>query len=271
MFCNIGNANIYYEVIGNGKPIVMLHGFSPDHRLMTGCMEPIFREHEGYKRIYLDLPGMGKSDSPSWIISTDDMLKAVITSIKRIIPNQNFLLAGQSYGGYLARGIIHKMKNQVDGLLLICPVVIAENTQRDCPEDTVAYRDEKFLSSLSPDEAKEFCEMGVIQNEYTFHRYQNEIAVGLSIANEPFLKRLRKKYSFSFEVDDPFYAKFQRTTLMIAGRQDSCVGYRDLFKIIENYPKASLAILNNAGHNLQIEQPEVFSHLVSEWLKQLTC
>lgn len=269
MNCNIGNANIYFELFGEGKPIVMLHGFSPDHRLMTGCMEPIFRKHEGYKRIYLDLPGMGKSNAPAWISSTDDMLQAVIASIECIIPNQSFLLVGESYGGYLARGVISKMNHQVDGLLLICPVVIAENSQRDCPNDTVVYRDEKFLSSLSPDEAKEFCEMGVIQNEYTFRRYKNEIAVGLSIANETFLKRLRERYEFSFDVDNPVYAKYSGPTLMLAGRQDSCVGYRDLLKIVENYPKASLAVLNNAGHNLQIEQPELFNSLVSEWLTQL--
>lgn len=268
MNCDIGNANIYYETFGDGKPFVMLHGFSVDHRLMTGCMEPIFRKHKGFKRIYLDLPGMGKSDSPSWISSTDHMLQAVIASIRRILPNQSFLLAGESYGGYLARGIVSRMNCQVDGLLLICPVVIAEKGQRDCPDDTIAYRDERFLSGLSPDEAKEFCEMGVIQNEYTFHRYKNEIAAGLNIANEPYLKKIQEKYGFSFDVDNPKYISFGKPALMIAGRQDSCVGYRDLIKIIENYPKASLAILNDAGHNVQIEQPELFNSLVGKWLAQ---
>ncbi|MEA0562741.1 alpha/beta fold hydrolase [Lysinibacillus irui] len=60
-FCQIKKANIYYEVIGTGTPIIMLHGFSPDHRLMKGCMEPIFDGREGWKRIYLDLPGMGRT------------------------------------------------------------------------------------------------------------------------------------------------------------------------------------------------------------------
>lgn len=39
----------------------MLHGYSPDHRLMAGCMEPIFNKKSNYKRVYIDLPGMGKS------------------------------------------------------------------------------------------------------------------------------------------------------------------------------------------------------------------
>lgn len=39
MECKVKNIPIYYEVIGQGKPIVMIHGYTPDHRLMKGCME----------------------------------------------------------------------------------------------------------------------------------------------------------------------------------------------------------------------------------------
>jgi len=52
MECKIKNLSINYEIIGEGKPIVMIHGYYPDHRLMMGCMEPIFRVNDGYRRIY---------------------------------------------------------------------------------------------------------------------------------------------------------------------------------------------------------------------------
>ncbi len=109
MECKIQNISINYEIIGDGKPIIMLHGYSIDHRLMTGCMEPILSVKDNYKRIYIDLPGMGKSESAEWITNSDVMLEIVIDLIERIIPNENFLLAGESYGGYLSRGIIYKM------------------------------------------------------------------------------------------------------------------------------------------------------------------
>jgi pimeloyl-ACP methyl ester carboxylesterase len=51
MECEIQNIKIYYETIGHGKPILMIHGFAPDHRLMKGCMEPIFENRGNYKRI----------------------------------------------------------------------------------------------------------------------------------------------------------------------------------------------------------------------------
>lgn len=55
-YCKVKNAHIYYEEIGKGKPIIMIHGFTPDHRLMSGCMEPIFQDNSDWRRIYLDLP-----------------------------------------------------------------------------------------------------------------------------------------------------------------------------------------------------------------------
>ncbi|MDR6724439.1 pimeloyl-ACP methyl ester carboxylesterase [Paenibacillus amylolyticus] len=50
-YCKVKHANIYYEEMGTGKPIIMIHGFSPDHRLMSGCMEPIFEKIPGWRRI----------------------------------------------------------------------------------------------------------------------------------------------------------------------------------------------------------------------------
>jgi len=81
------NISINYEIIGDGKPIVMLHDYSLDHRLMTGCMEPIFSTKDRYKRIYIDLLDMGKSESAEWISSSDVMLEIVIDFIKKIIPS----------------------------------------------------------------------------------------------------------------------------------------------------------------------------------------
>jgi pimeloyl-ACP methyl ester carboxylesterase len=57
---------------------------------------------------------------------------------------------------------------------------------------------------------------------------------------------------------------------MIMGRQDSAVGYRDHWQLIENFPRASFVILDKAGHNLQIEQEKLFRELVKEWLSRVS-
>jgi len=266
MECIVKNITINYEIFGEGKPIIMMHGYYPDHRLMTGCMEPVFRNRDNYKRIYIDLPGMGKSESAEWVTNSDIMLEIVIDFIEKIIPNEKFILVGESYGGYLSRGIICKMADRVDGVLLICPVIIADNKKRNAPDHVVLVKDNKLLSKLTPKDAEDFNSMAVVQNEKIYERYKEEIISGVKVADNRFLESLKVNgYEFSFDVDK-VNKKFDKPALIMLGKQDSCVGYKDAWNILENFTRATFAILDRAGHNLQIEQEELFNSLINEWL-----
>ena len=269
MECNVRGVNIYYEVLGEGKPIVMIHGWSPDHRLMKGCMEPVFdTADKAWKRIYFDLPGMGKTKGASWINGSDRMLDLVLEFIVTVIPNQHFVLAGESYGGYIARGIIKKMPSVVDGLLLICPAVDQETINDNGTEFEVLERDETLLGSLSEEERSSFTGKGLnaTQNRRIWERFKEEILPGLRLADKSFLGNcLSQQVPYSFDVD-ALGSPYRKPALFLAGRQDSVVGYRDLWKIIGMYPRASFVLLDKAGHNLQIEQDVLFTATVKEWL-----
>ena len=266
MECKMKNISLNYEIIGNGKPIIMLHGYHVDHRLMAGCMEPVFNNIDEYKRIYVDLPGMGKTKGENWIINSDVMLDIVINFIEKIIPSENFLLTGESYGGYLARGIVHKIANKVDGLFLLCPAIIMDFKKRNVPSHIILKGDDKLLSQLEPSDAECFTSIQVVQSKKNWDRYRDEILPGIRLADNNFLLNLQENgYAFSFDVDS-LKDKFNKPTLMLLGRQDSGVGYKDAWSILDNYPRATFAVLDRAGHNLQIEQEELFNSLVSEWL-----
>lgn len=269
MQCEIKNISINYEIIGEGKPIIMLHGYYTDHRLMFGCMETIFGAKSGYKRIYVDLPGMGNSDSAEWITNSDIMLDIVIQFIEKIIPDENFLLVGESYGGYLSRGVVYKMPSRVDGVLLICPVIIANNKKRNVPKHVVLLKDNMLLSKLTSENAEEFNSSMVVQSKRIYERYKNEIISGIKIANKNFLRNIKRNgYEFSFVVDK-MDEKFNKPTLIMLGKQDSCVGYKDAWSILDNFPRATFTVLDGAGHNLQIEQEILFNSLVNEWLTRV--
>jgi pimeloyl-ACP methyl ester carboxylesterase len=47
MECKLNHLTIHYQVFGEGKPILLLHGAPPDHRALLGCMEPIFNNRAG--------------------------------------------------------------------------------------------------------------------------------------------------------------------------------------------------------------------------------
>jgi len=248
----------------------MIHGYSPDHRLMKGCMEPVFRDGSNYKRIYFDLPGMGRTKAETWITNSDVMLDIVLEFIEQIIPGENFLLAGESYGGYLSRGILKKIPHRVDGLLMICPCIIPDSGKRTLPQKKVILRNDKLLSQLEPYEMEQYSSITVVQSKETCQRFRNEVLSGLKLADEAFLANFRETgYAFSFDIDEAG-SIFDKPALMLMGRQDTSVGYKDAWNLLDRYPRATFAVLDRAGHNLQIEQANTFTCLVSEWLDRVT-
>lgn len=267
MFITIDGQKIYCHLVGEGKPVVLLHGLGCDHRLMAGCMEPVFQAHPGYRRVYVDLPGMGRSDAPLSRACSDRILETLSALIRKLVEGP-FLLAGESYGGYLARGLLASgFAEQVDGLLLLCPVVVPEQAVRDVPENPARQYDLRFLERLDPEEKESFCSYAVVANAKTYGRYRAEVLPGVRAGNAAFLERLERQYAFSFDVDERIrQTPYEKPVLFLTGRQDDCVGYRDLWRLLEDYPRAAFAVLDMAGHNLQIEQPELFNGLVENWL-----
>jgi pimeloyl-ACP methyl ester carboxylesterase len=269
MFCDLGNVRVYYETHGHGVPVLMIHGFYPDHRLMKGCMEPIFASRPGWKRIYFDLPGMGNTRGQTWIDSSDKVLEVVLAFADRMLPHQDFLVVGESYGGYLARGLVLKKRESVNGLLLICPLIVPNQDERSLPVRKIIVEDRKLISELDQSDAEEFESMAVVQNRANWERFRDEILVGLKAADTAYLEQLRSKgYRFSFDVDSP-PQPYEKPVLIVTGRQDASVGYGDAWRIVENYSRATFAVLDSAGHNLQIEQARLFNALVSEWLDRV--
>ncbi len=266
MFCEVSGVSVYYEAIGEGFPVLMLHGYGIDHRVMTGCMEPIFEKRPGYRRIYMDLPGMGKSKAPGWLENTDQVLDIVIELSEKVIPGGNFLVAGESYGGYLARGMVYKIPERLGGVLLICPVVVGERAKRQLPPRTVFVKDEKLLASINPEDRKFFERMLLLQDKRRWERFQQDILPGRRMVDSAFLERLKEHgYECSFDVDN-LPKPFGKPSLILTGRQDASVGYKDALRLVDNYSRGTFAILDRAGHGLEVEQEGVFNCLTMEWL-----
>ncbi len=269
MECDLGDVTVYYEIIGEGYPLVTIHGFVPDHRLMKGCLEPIFQKRKGYKLIYFDLPGMGKTKSVDWIENSDQMLDIVLRFIDKVVPKEHMLIIGESYGGYLARGVLYKLFNRVDGLCLLCPVISPLPNKRNVPEKVTLLEDPELMFTLNDFDAKEFENIAVVQNKKVWERFRDEFLSGVKVANEAFLNKIwLHGYPLSFDVDK-LHNKFEKPTLFLVGRQDHIVGYKNSWQILENYPRATFIVMDQAGHNLQIEQEELFNKLIEEWLDRV--
>lgn len=267
MFYRYQELEMHYKIYGHGTPILMIHGLSCDMRLMVGCMKPIFKDINGFQRIYIDLPGMGLSNAPLSFASCDKILEALLAFIEDNIKG-NFILAGESYGGYLVNGIISVMPERVIKAIEICPMVVENHDERRKASKNFTDFDEEFMATLSERNRKYFSNFAVIANKETFDRYASDFIPGIKCLDKNFIYMLRKNYCFSFDL----YArlaelKFNKPVLIFAGKQDTAVGYVDLYDgLVPLFPQASFILLNKAGHNLQIEQKDVFETIIKNWL-----
>lgn len=253
---------IDYEIIGNGTPILFLYGWGMDRRMMTGCFEPVFANLNNYRRIYIDLPGMGISTAGD-VTSSDDMLVILHTFAEEII-GEEFIIAGESYGGYLARGFVKQYPQMVNGVILLCPLVYPGSRQGRVEPLTVIKRDDEFLGTLTKEQYDSFTYMNVVLTQSVYERYSKDIMPAIEIQNRHFLDEVLNG-SCTFDVDK-LEQPFESPCLIIVGKQDTEVGYKDQFDLIKSYPNATYCAINGAGHNLQIEQPGLFENIVKQWL-----
>src|SRR5215216_599174 len=141
MECVLESISVHYEVFGEGKPIMILPGWGLNTRLTAHELEPYFQQRKGWKRIYMDPPGHGKTPGKDWIANQDQMLEILLACIEKLIPNQRFSLIGVSLGAYLARGVLRSQVDRIDGIAMIVPIILAEDEKRTLPSHQVLVED----------------------------------------------------------------------------------------------------------------------------------
>ena len=255
MECQIDGVLVHYVEHGDGVPLVALHGAGVDHREIEAAVEAVIPS-TGYRRIYPDLPGMGRSTA-NGLSSNSDVIALLGTFLDRLGAGP-VLLVGHSYGAYLARGLAAAKPDGVIGLAVICPLA---GHARDVPDHTVIRQDSDAYDDLPQEHRAGFDEYFVVRTRDTARRYRDHVVPGEALVAEADLERI-----FSGWTVDVGSAALQAPTLIVAGRHDSVVGYADATDLLDRYPHASLAVVDDAGHALMHERADVFGALIREWL-----
>lgn len=264
MEATIGGVAVHYAQHGSGIPVLALHGAGADHREMAGVLEPMFCDAPGYRRLYPDLPGMGRTPAPESITSNDDVLDILLGLIDNTIGVDPFLVVGQSYGGYLARAIADRRPDQVVGLALICPV--GAHT-RNVPQHEVLVSSAGVTGELGPEVEAAYRSYFVVQTPETLRRFLEFVAPSASLADDSNLMRIFSNWELK---DRPEAAKtYPHPVLILAGRQDATAGFTGPWELMEHYPRATFAVLDRAGHALPHEQPTLTRAIVVEWLARV--
>lgn len=266
MESKLENLTVHVELYGEGRPMIILPGWGMAASVSAHMMEPYFRHVEGWQRIYVDPPGHGRTAGADWITNQDKMLDVILQFVDKELPEQRFVLAGSSLGAYLARGVLYHRADLVDGLLMMVPIVRAEDSKRTVPPHVVLVED----PTLDPAELELLGELNVRSRKILDQLLAFPQPANDESGDPAFLERIRQNeatYAFSFDVD-AIPKPFSRPTLIITGRQDSTVGYLDAWKLLENYPRATYVVFDRAGHYLE-EKDDLIRVLVHEWLERV--
>jgi pimeloyl-ACP methyl ester carboxylesterase len=250
-----GEVTVHYVEHGAGRPVLVLHGAGVDHREPEACFEPVFVGIAGFRRIYPDLPGMGRTVAPDGLRSADDVLDTLLDFAREVTGGTAHLLIGHSAGAYYAQAMAARAPGQVAGLALVCPMLPG---LRDVPEHRVVVGS----GEIGDDDFRSYF---VVQGPEMLERYERYVAPAAALVDQAALERIGERWELTPD-HGPAYAG---PTLVVAGRLDSTVGYAAAAALVDHYPRASLAVVDDAGHALPHEQPDLLRALVAEWLARV--
>lgn len=112
MFKKIKNINVNYHQYGDGKDVVLLHGWGQNIEMMAPIGNLLKDNH---RVTIIDLPGFGLSEEPDYAYSVYNYVE-LLEDLFKELKIKNPSLIGHSFGGRLS--IIYASRNDVERLVL---------------------------------------------------------------------------------------------------------------------------------------------------------
>ncbi|WP_017580300.1 alpha/beta fold hydrolase [Nocardiopsis valliformis] len=250
------------QVHGEGTPLIVVHGFGVDHRILLPLEDMI--QGRAWQRIYLDLPwAEGADDTVEQ--SPRELADAIVSEIREIVGEGDFAIVGNSFGAMIARHVAHALRSQCLGLATLAGVFQANHALRQLPEPQITLHDADVLERAG-DAREDFAGIAVVHTSEALERFQRFALPGLRGANQEVLERLRARYTEAPAPEAEAEEPFEAPSLHVFGRQDQVVGFEDGPALRDHYTRGSFVVLDAAGHNVHLEQPEVVGALLRDWL-----
>jgi pimeloyl-ACP methyl ester carboxylesterase len=134
---------VNYAEIGQGHPIVFVHGLS-------GCWQnwlenmPDLAER-GYHALALDLPGFGASPMPPWEVSIP-AYGGLVDEFCRALNLHSVTLVGNSMGGFISAEVALRQPEWVERLVLVSAAGISHASMERGPAEATA----RVTAALGP-------------------------------------------------------------------------------------------------------------------------
>lgn len=233
IYININDINIHYKVEGNGKDIILLHGWGANLNTFKGISKYL---KDNFKVYSLDLPGFGESviGLPLTVEEVADIIHEFVNKLNI----NNPIILGHSYGGRI--GIVYASKYNVDKLVLVSSAGIKEKlTKRKQFKIKVYKFFKKHHINLNLG-SKDYKDADVVKKEMLVKTVNQDLRKYMNKINTP--------------------------TLLMYGENDKTTSV-GMAKIINKEIKNStLIILDECGHFPYLDRPNYFLLILNSFL-----
>lgn len=250
---------LYYEVKGEGKPVVFLHGYLENMKMWNPLAGKL---SENRQVILIDLPGHGRSKSYGKI-HTMELMAQKVNEVLEDVDVSGVAMAGHSMGGYVTLAFAELFPEKLKSFILLnsssLPDSEEKKTQRLKAVET-AHRNLQTLIKMSVPSL--FAEKNLDNLKREIH-FAKEMAAETPIEGvEAALRGMRERPDRS-----KIFKDFDGRIGILIGKYDKAVNPGDLKKIIPVKENILVKELET-GHMSHLEAPEETQAFVADFLKK---
>ena len=252
-----------YDSAGSGKTLLLLHGYPLSRRLWRPQLEHLA---DAARVIAPDLRGHGDSDAPEGPYSMDQLADDAIALLDSLGLTQPAVVAGLSMGGYVALALYRRYPSRVAGLILAATKAGADSPEAQANRDkSAALAREKGVEAIA--EAM----LPKMLAPATYAANPGLVAEARAMMAATALNGVVGDLMGMKGRPDStaLLPQISRPVLVIHGQDDQLIPAREAEATYAALPNGRLVLVPNAGHLLNLEQPESFNAEVRTFLQSL--
>jgi pimeloyl-ACP methyl ester carboxylesterase len=252
------NQPVSYQKVGEGSPLVILHGWGSSKRVMMPMAQNLVHLRTSY---VLDLPGFGDSPEPSRAWSIDDYTDTVQAFIESLEEDKVDVLV-HSFGGR----IILKLCAREFGKTHLDKVLITGGAGMK-PKRSMKFYFKKYTAKtlkapflILPHSLREKA-LGWLRSTTLWKSLGSSDYSKLSgVMRETFVKSVSEYLESSLP-------EIPHETLLIWGRNDDATPVYQAERIEKGIENAALVIIEEAGHYSFLDKPKQFARIAEAFFE----
>jgi pimeloyl-ACP methyl ester carboxylesterase len=257
----VNQADIAYDDHGIGLPVIFLHAF-PLNRTMWSDLMPALLNEQRFRLVALDWRGFGESEINT-NRSTMELLADDVAALMDALGMQQAVLCALSMGGYVAFAFLRKYPERVRGLILADTRPGADSAEGKTNREKVARLAEEQGSGAIAD----LQIPNLLSNDTRQHHPDVEARVRemINAATPSGIAAASRGMAARIDSSDQL-SRIGCPTLVLVGEHDGLTPPTVARDYATGIPGAHFAVIPQAGHLSNLEQPSAFLQVVREFL-----